>query len=139
MGWYAGPGRVNPLVGLMLSKGGGIFPLLVLHLLSKGPSYGNDIMREIQARSQGTWASNPGAMYPLLRVLERHGLLTGEWEDATKRTRRMYRLTDEGKQEYGYLKELMQPGLHEALEVMQALYEELYAPNGAVPAAVSEQ
>ncbi len=126
MGWRTSPGRANPLVGLLLSRGGGILPLLVLHLVSAAPRYGNDIMREIQVCSQGTWASNPGAMYPLLRMLECQGLLVGEWEDATKRTRRMYHLTDEGKKEYGYLKELMKPGLREAVDVMQAIYAELY-------------
>jgi len=132
--WWGGPRGVNPLVGLMLSKGGGLLPLLVLHLLSQGPRYGNDIMREIETRSRGTWASNPGAIYPLLRVLEHQGLLSGAWEDPTKRTRRTYQLTDEGRKEYVHLKELMKPGLHEALDVMRALFDDLYAQD-AQPAA----
>jgi PadR family transcriptional regulator PadR len=128
-GWWAGPGRINPLVGLVLSRGGGVLPLLVLHLLAQHPRYGNDIMREIQTRSRGTWASNPGAIYPLLRQLERQGLVSGEWEDEVKRTRRIYQLTDEGQREYAHLKELMQPELREAVEVMRRLLEELYAEN----------
>jgi PadR family transcriptional regulator PadR len=127
MGWWAGPARINPLVGLLLSKGGGILPVLVLHTLAQGPRYGNDIMREIQLRSKGTWASNPGAVYPLLRMLEHQGLVTGVWEDETKRTRRVYQLTEEGRKEYVYLKDLMRPGLREAMDVMRALFEELYA------------
>ncbi len=128
-GWWAGPGRINPLVGLILSRGGGVLPVLVLHLLAQRPRYGNDIMREIQTRSRGTWASNPGAIYPLLRQLERQGLVSGEWEHEVKRTRRIYQLTDEGKQEYAHLKELMRPELREAVEVMRQLFEELYAEN----------
>ena len=128
LSWLAagGPGHANPWVGLVLSKGGGLLPLLVLHLVSQGFLYGNDIMRELEERSRGTWASNPGAIYPLLRLLERQGLLRGEWENPSKRTRRMYRLTDQGREECVHLKDLMRPGLQEALGVMEALYDELY-------------
>ena len=132
-GWWAGPGRINPLVGLMLSRGGGVLPVLVLHLLAQRPRYGNDIMREIQTRSKGTWASNPGAIYPLLRLLEHQGLVSGEWEDAVKRTRHVYRLTEEGTQEYAHLRELMKPELREAVEVMRGLFEELYAEDAFAP------
>lgn len=121
-----GPAFMNPFVGLVLSKGGGLLPLYVLHLLSREPRYGNDIMRELEQRSGGTWASNPGAMYPLLRMLERHGLLRGEWEDLDKRTRRIYRLTKQGRREYQELRQMMELGLEEALRVLQSLYEELY-------------
>jgi len=138
MGWWTGPGRINPLVGLLLSKGGGVLPVLVLHLLAQGPRYGNDIMREIQLRSKGTWASNPGAVYPLLRLLEHQGLVTGAWEDEAKRTRRVYQLTQEGKKEYAYLKDLMKPGLQEAIEVMRALFAELYADGAPVEPASNE-
>ena len=138
MGWWAGPGRINPLVGLLLSRGGGILPVLVLHLLAQGPRYGNDIMREIQLCSKGTWASNPGAVYPLLRLLEHQGLISGAWEDEAKRTRRVYQLTQEGKKECAYLKDLMRPGLQEAIDVMRALLAELYA-EGAPAEPASER
>ena len=128
MGWWEGhePTSANPLVALVLSRGGGLLPLYVLHLLAQSPHYGNDIMRELVQRSRGTWASNPGAIYPLLRFMEASGLLEGEWKDSTKRTRRIYHLTEPGRQEYARLKELMKPGLREALHVMQELYDALY-------------
>jgi DNA-binding PadR family transcriptional regulator len=125
-----GSPHINPFVGIMLSKGGGLLPLLVLHLIAQGHCYGNEIMRGLAERSRGTWAANPGAVYPLLRLLERQGLVTGEWEDQTKRTRRMYRLTEGGSQQYATLKEVVRPGLREAIEVMTALFSELYADQG---------
>jgi DNA-binding PadR family transcriptional regulator len=129
LAWLAagGPAHMNPFVGLVLSKGGGLLPLYVLHLLAGKPRYGNDIMHELEERSGGTWSSNPGAVYPLLRSLERHGLLSGEWEDPDKRTRRVYRLTEQGQREYAELKQMMKPGLEEALGVLRTLYAELYA------------
>jgi DNA-binding PadR family transcriptional regulator len=129
LAWLAagGPAHMNPFVGVLLSKGGGLLPLYVLHLLSRQPRYGNDIMRELEERSGGTWSANPGAVYPLLRSLERHGLLKGKWEDPDKRTRRIYHLTEQGEREYIELKEMMRPGLIEALAVLRTFYEELYS------------
>ena len=133
LSWLAngGPGHANPWVGLILSKGGGLLPLLVLHLVSQGFGYGNDIMRELEERSGGTWASNPGAIYPLLRLLEHKGLIRGEWESPTKRTRRIYELSDQGREEYARLRDLMGPGLRDAIVVMRALYDELYPEEDA--------
>ena len=37
-----------------------------------------------------------GTLYPLLRRLESQGLLTSEWRDEGKRTKRFYRLSDHG-------------------------------------------
>ncbi len=133
MAWWEGheATAANPLVSLVLSRGGGLLPLYVLHLLSLSPRHGNDIMRELGQRSRGTWASNPGAIYPLLRHMERRGLLEGEWVDPTKRSRRIYHLTEGGRQEYARLKELMQPGLREALRVIRELYDALYTQDAA--------
>jgi DNA-binding PadR family transcriptional regulator len=141
MTWWEGhePTSANPLVSLVLSRGGGLLPLYVLHLLALSPRHGNDIMRELGQRSQGTWASNPGAIYPLLRFMEHRGLLEGEWADQTKRTRRIYHLTEPGRQEYTRLKELMQPGLREALQVMQGLYDELYGPSADTSIGLERQ
>src|SRR5678809_699470 len=38
-----------------------------------------------------------GTLYPLLRRLESQGLLTSEWREETKRNKRFYRLSPEGR------------------------------------------
>ena len=131
--WWAARGAdfANPLVGLMLSKGGGLLPLFVLHLVALGPRYGNDLMRDLESRSRGAWVNNPGAIYPLLRLMEQQGLIQGCWEDADRRTRRIYQLTDAGRQEYLYLKEFMRPGLSEAIGVLRGLFVDLYGADEA--------
>ena len=116
----------NPFVGSMLTRRGGFLPLLVLHLIAKGHTYGNEIMRAIKDHTSGTWLGNPGAVYPMLRFLEREELIQGQWDDDSKRTRRGYLLTEKGQEEYAMLHELVKPGLEEALQVMNALYHELY-------------
>ncbi len=127
--WHATakPGKFNPFVSLMLVKGGGLLPLVMLHLLEKQPRYGKEIMNEIQDRTRGRWASNPGVIYPMLNLMEEHGLLEGAWEDETRRTRRFYHVTTRGSNELARLKEMMKPRLVEALEILQSLLDELYA------------
>jgi PadR family transcriptional regulator PadR len=42
-------------------------------------------------------AIDEGTLYPLLRRLEAHGLLTSQWREEDKRNKRFYRLSPEGK------------------------------------------
>jgi len=119
------PGLFNPFVAVMMSKGGGLLSLYVLHLLAEKPRYGNDIMRAIEDRTNRRWGSNPGAIYPLLAAMEDRGLVEGKWEDPEKRTRRIYQLTQAGNQELGRLKEVIRPKLEEAINVLRQLSEDL--------------
>jgi PadR family transcriptional regulator, regulatory protein PadR len=93
----AGPGGTDPLIGDL--RRGGLLPLLVLHLCAQGPTYGNQLMERIGALTAGTVAVNPNTMYPLLRSLEGRGLVAGQWEHPERRSRRFYRITEEGEAE----------------------------------------
>jgi DNA-binding PadR family transcriptional regulator len=127
--WFSGrwgpPNLFNPFVSVVMSKGGGLLSLYVLHLLTEKPRYGNDIMRQIQERTGGQWGSNPGAVYPLLSALEERGLVEGTWEDVRKRTRRIYSLTPAGHQELDRLRDVIRPKLQEAISVLRDLYDDL--------------
>ena len=68
----------------------------VLQALARGFRYGFDIM-EFTALPSGT-------VYPILRRLEAHGLVTSSWEDGDGRSearprRRYYDLTDAGREQ----------------------------------------
>ncbi|MEY2514544.1 MAG: PadR family transcriptional regulator, regulatory protein PadR, partial [bacterium] len=89
-----GPGSADPLVAGL--RKAGLLRLLVLHLLGPGPSYGNQLMERVGELTGGLVGVNPNTMYPLLRALEAEGLVAGEWEHPERRSRRFYRLTDEG-------------------------------------------
>ena len=43
-----------------------VFPLLVLHLISREPAYGNRLIEEIEAITDGVISVNPNTIYPLL-------------------------------------------------------------------------
>ena len=123
--WQMGEMVFNPFLATLLSKGGGILPLYVLHLLNRTPQYGNELMQEIVDRTDGQWFANPGAIYPLLNMLEKQGFVKGEWEDPDKRTIRRYHITPEGAEELQRLKDMMYPKIAEAIDVMQDLLADL--------------
>lgn len=79
--------------------------LIVLSLLAEGPLYGYAISQRARSRSSGDVTLTPGVLYPLLKRLEKGGLIRGEWDevkseraagDAPGRRRKWYRLTPRG-------------------------------------------
>jgi PadR family transcriptional regulator PadR len=92
-----GAGSADPLVAEL--RRAGLLPLIVLHLLATGPSYGNQLMERIAELTGGLVAVNPNTMYPLLRALEERKLIAGQWEHPERRSRRFYRLTAAGERE----------------------------------------
>ena len=105
----AGPGKSDPLLGEL--RRAGLLPMLVLHFLGDGPSYGNQLMERVSQVTGGLVAVNPNTMYPLLRSLEARGLIAGEWEHPERRSRRFYRLTGDGEAERARLTVEMVPHL----------------------------
>jgi PadR family transcriptional regulator len=103
-----------------------ILPLLVLHLISQGPSYGNQLMEKIGAMTAGVLSVNPNTMYPLLRQLESRGLVEGQWEHPERRSRRYYSLTAEGREEYATLVEDVRPFLDAVKGSIDEIVAEVY-------------
>jgi DNA-binding PadR family transcriptional regulator len=106
---------------------GGLLPLLVLHFLSAGPSYGNQLMERVSKVTGGLVAVNPNTMYPLLRSLESRGLIAGEWEHPERRSRRFYRLTDDGEAERTRLSDEIVPYLDAVARSVELIRGEVCA------------
>jgi DNA-binding PadR family transcriptional regulator len=120
------PGRrvQDPLTGELRRRA--ILPLLVLHLIGEGPSYGNKLMERIGAMTAGVLSVNPNTMYPLLRQLESRGLIEGQWEHPERRSRRYYSLTDEGREEYESLRKDARPFLDSVKSSIDEIVREVY-------------
>ena len=103
-----------------------VLPLLVLHLISEGPSYGNQLMERIGQMTAGVLTVNPNTMYPLLRRLESQGLIQGNWEHPERRTRRYYSLTGDGRAEYERLVEEVRPFLDSVKTSIDEIVREVY-------------
>lgn len=71
---------------------------LLLCLLEHQPKYGYQIVKELEARSQGYFKFKEGTLYPALHRLEKTGLITGKWEMLPNgRQRRYYLITPKGQ------------------------------------------
>ncbi|HEY1596085.1 MAG TPA: PadR family transcriptional regulator [Thermoleophilaceae bacterium] len=103
-----------------------ILPLLVLHYISEGPSYGNQLMERISSVTAGVLSVNPNTMYPLLRQLESRGLIEGQWEHPERRSRRYYSITGEGREEYERLHEEVRPFLDSIARSIEEIVREVY-------------
>ncbi len=103
-----------------------VLPLLVLHLIAQGPSYGNQLMERIAGMTEGVLSVNPNTMYPLLRRLEERGLIEGQWEHPERRTRRFYSLTADGRAEHARLLEDVRPFLDSVGRSIEEIVREVY-------------
>lgn len=120
--------KAGALFGEVLTRG--FLSAYVLHLLSKGPLCGNEILKEIAERTEGRWEPSSGGIYPLLRKLEKQGFVSGEWEDPDKRTRRNYKLAAEGKTELDRLLVTLQPKAENTLWVFVLIVQDLFEGGG---------
>jgi DNA-binding PadR family transcriptional regulator len=103
-----------------------VFPLLTLHLIAREPAYGNRLIEEIEAITEGTISVNPNTMYPLLRDLEARGLIEGRWEHPDRRTRRFYAITPAGRKEYRRLVAELEPFLDSVIRSVTLVKREIY-------------
>jgi DNA-binding PadR family transcriptional regulator len=117
--------RADPLLGELRRQG--LLPMLVLHFLGRGPSYGNQLIERVADVTGGLVAVNPNTMYPLLRSLEGRGLVAGEWEHPERRSRRFYRLTEAGEEERARLREEIAPYLDAVARATDSIRSEIDA------------
>ncbi|HEX2129008.1 MAG TPA: PadR family transcriptional regulator [Solirubrobacterales bacterium] len=103
-----------------------LFPLLVLHLIHREPTYGNHLIEEIERITEGAISVNPNTVYPLLRQLESDGLIKGSWEHPDRRTRRYYAITAAGRREHKRLATELEPFLDSVIRSVSLIKRELY-------------
>lgn len=71
---------------------------LLLAVLEAGPSYGYEIVRELNNRAEGLLKLGEGTVYPVLHRMEDRGLIASQWrEGRAGRPRKYYKLTPAGR------------------------------------------
>lgn len=70
--------------------------LIILRLLIEKPRWGYEINMEI--RDKFDVYLSAGTLYPLLHLLEERGFVEGVWESEKGRGRRIYKITEQGKE-----------------------------------------
>jgi DNA-binding PadR family transcriptional regulator len=76
----------------------GALRLVVLGLIAEEPRHGYDIIKALEAKFQGSYTPSPGAIYPMLQMLEEADLVVS----ATDGNKRLFSITDQGR---AYLEE----------------------------------
>jgi DNA-binding PadR family transcriptional regulator len=71
----------------------GALRLVVLGLIAETPRHGYDIIKALESRFHGAYSPSPGAIYPMLQMLEEADLVTS----ASEGNKRLYAITDAGR------------------------------------------
>lgn len=72
--------------------------VMILRLLADESMYGYQIVKELQARSDGYFELEQGTLYPALHRLEREGLVRSEWQVVAEGpSRKYYYITEAGR------------------------------------------
>ena len=111
-------------VGQVFTKG--LLPIYVLYILKSWPTNGNEISTKVSQKTNGLWTPSTGGIYPLLKKLEKEGLVIGKWDDPKKKFQKLYSLTPLGEVEFNNRKELLKHKIEESLKVFQIVYRDLY-------------
>ena len=73
---------------------------IILSILISGEDYGYQIIQRVKDISGGTLEWSDNMLYPVLRRLEKGGLLVSRWKISKEgRLRRYYRITEKGREE----------------------------------------
>jgi len=74
----------------------GTLDMLILEVVSDGPTYGYAISQVVTGRSRGLFELKEGSLYPALHRLARRKLLSASWKEVDGRRRKYYRITAAG-------------------------------------------
>jgi DNA-binding PadR family transcriptional regulator len=104
--------------------GHGDLRLLVLTLIGEKPRHGYDVIRAVEEKFAGGYSPSPGAIYPLLTMLEEQDLIRSTPEGAKK----LYSVTPEGEQ---FLKDnaAQIEGMLTRIDLAAAAYSSQSAPE----------
>lgn len=89
------------LTNQLLEMRRGVMVLSVLSQLQT-PQYGYGLLQRLE---QVGFTVDAGTLYPLLRRLQKQGVLDSEWQTSDTRPRKYYRLNDDGVLLYKQLKQ----------------------------------
>lgn len=76
----------------------GMVDPILLSLINELPTYGYQIIKELEKRGGRSFRLKAGTVYPALGRLEKAGLIESQWRRITaRRGRRYYKITEKGR------------------------------------------
>jgi PadR family transcriptional regulator, regulatory protein PadR len=123
MATAVGAGSGDPLLAEL--RRSGLVTLLVLHYVAEAPCYGNQLMHRIGSLTAGAVAVNPNTMYPLLRSLDKRGLIACGRLRPGPQGKRYYAITPQGETELRRLIGQLAPSLDAIASTIDVIRQEL--------------
>lgn len=78
----------------------GSIDILLLSQIAQRDTYGFEIIKNLELKSNNLYSMSEGTLYPALQRLEQKKLLEAYWGDSeTGGRRKYYKITDQGKKE----------------------------------------
>lgn len=76
----------------------GMLEIIVLKMISKAPTYGYQLLNEMDRQSSGLFKIKEGTLYPILYRLEDDGMIKSEWIIPKDRevSKKYYTITPKG-------------------------------------------
>jgi DNA-binding PadR family transcriptional regulator len=105
----------------------GMLPAYLLYLMRSKPLHGTDMIKSLAHMSHGVWKPSPGSVYPVLRRLEKEGVITGRWQRGQAAPKRVYRLTEKGRADLPKLQARLLAELRAARHIIDEHIEALEA------------
>jgi PadR family transcriptional regulator PadR len=84
----------NGMIKMSLSR------FFILRVLWEQPMHGYKIAKTVESLTEGCCSPTEGTMYPVLREFESYGLVRAEEQSVGSRNRKVYTLTDKGKEAF---------------------------------------
>ncbi len=84
----------NGTIKMSLSK------FFILRVLHQKPMHGYDVARAVERTTNGCCSPTEGTIYPVLREFEDGGYVTSETEVVSGRERKVYTLTEKGREAF---------------------------------------
>lgn len=108
------PAYWNGTIKMSLSK------FFILCVLQDRPLHGYDIAAEVERRTEGCCSPREGTIYPVLKQFTDGGYVTFETEIVSGRERKVYTITDKGREAFKVGLEAWM-GITKSLERCQSL------------------
>ena len=75
----------------------GAVEMLILEVISHGPTYGYEIAQTVTSESNGYFDLKEGSLYPALHRLEQQKYVSSFWQEVDGRRRKYYKLSAAGQ------------------------------------------
>jgi DNA-binding PadR family transcriptional regulator len=106
----------------------GLLIYWMLHRIARSPTYGYEILTEIEQKTEGAWRPGPGSIYPLLKKLASKGYVQVEPSKTGRSAQMKYKITPKGAERVRESRE-MSKRINSRFMQMRSIFVDLIGPD----------